>query len=168
MINRSLSLITLLRKTVYNFTYFHSNVSSPFSFLNPKNCSGYNFTQFPELWTSLKSLSKRLAKRFTARLCVRSLLKNPSLYLYLAASATAEQNKVCLFYLTAAVIYFTVKENHFPALFSRYGIGDEKWVMTKTIIFRTNMTVCMPQMWLHTAENTSQSYEIQLINWTWL
>jgi hypothetical protein len=78
--------------------------------------------------------------------------------------------KYTFFDLTAALIYVTVKENHFPLLFSRCDIDDEKRRMTKTIIFRTRMTVCLLQMCHHTAAYTSPSTvsKIQFTNWTWL
>ena len=111
-----------------------------------------------------KSLRAFLIKEFQLVLLFSSIVSSTNIL----------QNtiKYTLFDLTSAVIpvYVIATENHFPLLFKRFGIDDEKWMMTKTIIFHTHMTVCLLQMWHRTAANASPSTvsNIQLINWIWL
>jgi hypothetical protein len=48
--------------------------------------------------------------------------------------------------------------------------ADVNRTLTTTLVFHTHTSVCLLQMWLHTAANTSPITQsnIQLINWTWL
>lgn len=78
--------------------------------------------------------------------------------------------KYAILNFRSAVEYIIVSRYKLAVLCSRCDTDDMNWALKKTIVIHTHRTVCLLQICLHFASNTSPntSSKIQLINWTCL